>query len=90
AYGVRNTQAGQDVYGSSRPVQVAPNRFNTFDPTALNGLATNPSFPSGHTTYAFTDGILLAMLVPTQFQSMVARAAEYGDSRIRLGVHYPL
>jgi hypothetical protein len=90
AYSVTNTQPGQDVYGSSRPVQVALNRFNAFDPTALNGIATNPSFPSGHTTYAYTDGILLAMLVPQQYQSMLARAADYANSRIVLGVHYPL
>jgi subtilase-type serine protease len=90
AYGVTNTQSGQDVYGSSRPVQVAPARFNAFDPTALSGIATNPSFPSGHTTYAYTDGILLAMLVPQQYQSMLARAADYANSRIVLGVHYPL
>ncbi len=90
AYGVTNTQSGQDVYGSSRPVQVAPNRINQFDPTALNGLATNPSFPSGHTTYAYTDGILLAMLSPSLYQSSVLRASEYGNSRIVLGVHYPL
>ncbi|MEE7462826.1 autotransporter outer membrane beta-barrel domain-containing protein [Methylobacterium fujisawaense] len=90
AYGVTNTQPGQDVYGSSRPVQVALNRFNAFDPTALSGIATNPSFPSGHTTYAYTDGILLAMLVPQQYQSMLARAADYANSRIVLGVHYPL
>jgi subtilase-type serine protease len=90
AYGVTNTQPGQDVYGSSRPVQAAPARFNIYDPTALSGIATNPSFPSGHTTYAFTDGILLAMLVPQQYQNMLARAADYGNSRIALGVHYPL
>ncbi|ACA15651.1 outer membrane autotransporter barrel domain protein [Methylobacterium sp. 4-46] len=90
AYGVTNTQAGQDVYGSSRPIQVAPGRYAIFDPTALNGIATNPSFPSGHTQYAFTDGILLAMLVPQQYRSMLSRAAEYADSRIVLGVHYPL
>ena len=90
AYGVRNTDPGQDVYGSSRPVQVRPTGINQFDPTSIAGLATNPSFPSGHTTYAFTDGILLAMLVPQQYQSMMARAAEYGNSRVVLGVHYPL
>ena len=89
-YGVTNTQAGQDVYGSSRPVQVAPSRFIAFDPTALNGIATNPSFPSGHTTYAYTSGYLLAMLVPQQYQSLLLRASEYGESRIVLGVHYPL
>ncbi|WP_245291185.1 phosphatase PAP2 family protein, partial [Methylobacterium aquaticum] len=90
AYGVTNTQPGQDVYGSSRPIQVAQGRYTIFDPTALNGIATNPSFPSGHTTYAFTDGILLAMTTPQAYQSMLLRASEYGESRIVLGVHYPL
>ena len=90
AYGVSNTGPGQDIYGSSRPVQVAPNRLNGYDPNALTGLATNPSFPSGHTTYAYTDGILTGMLVPQNYQSMLLRASEYGNSRIDLGVHYPL
>ncbi len=90
AYGVRNTGAGQDVYGSSRPIQVAPSQYNIFDPTALNGIATNPSFPSGHTQYAYLDSYLLAMLVPQQYQSMLMRASDYGNSRIVLGVHYPL
>ncbi|MGX7707293.1 autotransporter domain-containing protein [Methylobacterium sp. Gmos1] len=90
AYGVTNTQPGQDVYGSSRPIQVAQSRYTIFDPTALNGIATNPSFPSGHTTYAFTDGTLLAMTAPQAYQSMLLRASEYGESRIVLGVHYPL
>lgn len=90
AYGVNNTQPGQNVYGSSRPAQVAPTQINLFDPTALNGITTNPAFPSGHTNYAFTDSILIGMLVPQQYQSMLSRAAEYGDSRIVLGVHYPL
>ncbi|SFJ33383.1 outer membrane autotransporter barrel domain-containing protein, partial [Methylobacterium brachiatum] len=90
AYGVSNKQRGQDVYGSSRPVQAAPGRFNIFDRSALNGLETNPSFPSGHTTLAYTHSLLLAMLVPQQYQSMLLRASEYAESRIVLGVHYPL
>ena len=90
AYGVRNTQAGQDVYGSSRPIQVAQGRYTIFDPTALSGIATNPSFPSGHTQYAYTDSYLLAMLVPQQYQNMLLRASDYANNRIVLGVHYPL
>ena len=90
AYGVTNGQSGQDVFGSSRPIQVAPSKINFFDPTALNGLSTNPSFPSGHTTYAYTDSILLAMLVPQEYQSMLYRGSAYANSRIVLGVHYPL
>jgi uncharacterized protein with beta-barrel porin domain/membrane-associated phospholipid phosphatase len=90
AYGVSNTGSGQDVYGSSRPAQVAPSKINLFDPTALAGINTNPSFPSGHTNYAWTDSILTGMLVPQEYQSMLSRAAQYGNSRIVLGVHYPL
>ena len=96
AAGVTNTQAGQDVYGSSRPVQVAPAAtstaagINQFDSTSIAGLSTNPSFPSGHTNYAYTDSVLIAMLVPQDYQSMLARASAYGNSRIVLGVHYPL
>jgi membrane-associated phospholipid phosphatase len=89
AYGVTNTQSGQDVFGSSRPVQVSTS-INSFDPTALNQLAGNPSFPSGHTNYAYTDSILLAMLVPQEYQSMLYRASAYANSRIVVGVHYPL
>jgi outer membrane autotransporter protein len=90
AYGVTNTGANQDVYGDSRPVQVTPNGVKGYDPTALTGLATNPSFPSGHTTYAFTDSILIGMLEPQDYQAMLLRGSEYGNSRIALGVHYPL
>ena len=90
AAGVRNTDPGQDVYGSSRPVQARPNAIAQFDPTSINGLTTNPSFPSGHTNYATTDSILLGMLTPSLYQSMLLRGSEYADSRIVLGVHYPL
>jgi hypothetical protein len=90
AYGVKNTDPGQNIYGSSRPVQVRPNEINQFDPTAISGLTTNPSFPSGHTTYAYTDSILLGMLTPELYQSSLSRGAEYANSRIVLGVHYPL
>jgi PAP2 superfamily len=64
--------------------------INAFDPTAISGLTTNPSFPSGHTTYAYTDSILLGMMTPALFQSSLSRGAEYANSRIVLGVHYPL
>ncbi len=90
AAGVTNLQPNQDVFGSSRPDQVVAAQINSFDPTALNGLATNPSFPSGHATYAYTDSILLALLVPQEYQSMLYRGSAYANSRIVVGVHYPL
>jgi subtilase-type serine protease len=95
AYGVKNTDPGQNIFGSSRPIQVRPPdgsapHINAFDPTAISGLTTNPSFPSGHTTYAYTDSILLGMMTPELYQSSLSRGAEYANSRIVLGVHYPL
>ncbi|MEL6063647.1 autotransporter family protein [Methylobacterium sp. DCY52] len=90
AYGVSNTQTGQDPYGSSRPYQVAPSRITIYNPLAVIGVDTNPSFPSGHAAYGFSYGMLLGMLVPQQYQSMLLRASEYGESRSVLGVHYVL
>ncbi len=90
AYGVNNTQSQQNQYGDSRPVQAAASSINQFDPNAITNLTGNPSFPSGHTTYAFTDSILIGMMAPQYFQSMLLSASEYGNSRIDLGVHYPL
>ena len=95
AYGVKNTSAGQQPEGDSRPYQVSPSKITLYDPSlnqasSSNNLLTNPSFPSGHTTYAYTESILLAMLVPQEYQSMTSRAAQYANSRIVLGAHYPL
>ncbi len=91
---------GPNMFGNSRPVQVAknsptaqpvnPSTVFVYDPTALNGLATNPANPSGHTNYAYTDSYLIAMLAPQAFQNMLSRASQYANSRIQLGVHYPL
>lgn len=89
AYGGNYTKFGRLVYGDSRPGQVS-SQINVFYNPAFNGVTTNPAFPSGHTTYAFTDSILLGMLTPSLYQSMMMRASEYGDSRVVVGVHYPL
>ena len=88
-----NANLGPNQYGSTRPVQftsVSGPNINVYDPQAIINLTTNPAFPSGHTTYAFTDSILLGMLSPQYFQSMLLRGSEYANSRISLGVHYPL
>lgn len=89
AYGGNYTSIGKNIYGDSRPGQVS-SQINIFYPSAFNGITTNAAFPSGHTTYAFTDSILLGMLTPQLYQSMLMRASEYGNSRVVLGVHYPL
>ena len=91
-----STQTPMGEFGNPRPVQVAPpSRLPVLTSTCsirprFCGLETNPSFPSGHTTYAYTDSILLGMMAPELYQSMLSRASQFANSRIVLGVHYPL
>ena len=55
-----------------------------------NGLAASGSFPSGHTTFAFTQGAGLASILPEFGTQIMTRVSEAGNNRIVLGVHYPL
>ncbi|MFT4051440.1 MAG: phosphatase PAP2 family protein [Microbacterium sp.] len=48
------------------------------------------AFPSGHTSYAYGSGILLAALLPELGPEILTRASEAGLARNALGVHYPL
>jgi hypothetical protein len=96
--------AAADAFGNSRPFQTEPNVLaisghDYLNTPADNGsynhgpimdLTNSPSFPSGHTTYGYTGGILLGLLVPERYPQMIARAAEYGNDRILMGAHYAM
>jgi autotransporter-associated beta strand protein len=94
----------QDPFGDSRPYQTEPS-VKTYTGTDYFGVSSSntayltgptqnlnssPSFPSGHTTYGYTESTLLAILIPQRFQEMITRGAEYGNDRIILGAHYTL
>jgi len=95
---------GADPCGNSRPFQtdyrIVMYRANDFGgvPSAnalyLDGpaadLRSNPSFPSGHTMYGYTESVFLGILQPQRYPQMVTRAAEYGNDRIILGAHYAM
>ncbi len=53
-------------------------------------LQSSPSFPSGHTTFGYTESVLFGILVPARYPQMIVRAAEYGNDRIILGAHYAM
>jgi hypothetical protein len=89
AYNIRPLRS-LDTLGNSRPYQVAPGQIQNFAPTILSALNNNPSFPSGHTTFGYTQELLFAVMVPERYQQLLTRASEYGNSRIVLGAHYPL
>ncbi len=104
AYGRPAGSAGADKYGDSRPFQTEPKVLKYSDPDFfgvasdnedyLSGpaqdLTGSPAWPSGHTTYGYTESVLLAVLVPARYTQMITRGAEYGNSRIVLGAHYAM
>ena len=59
--------------------------------TILRPLKTigSPSFASGHTLWAYMQGLTLAELVPARRADLLALAREIGASRELMGVHYP-
>jgi membrane-associated phospholipid phosphatase len=104
AYGLPAGAKGADPYGNSRPFQTEPHIvaiagkdfFGVASTTTayLRGptqdLSASPAYPSGHTTYGYTEALVLALLVPERYQQMIVRAAEYGNDRIILGAHYTM
>ncbi|VXD08761.1 Extracellular serine protease [Enterobacterales bacterium 8AC] len=96
------TEENRNTVGDSRPVQVAPDRIESFSAPDFFGVQTdsavsilptlrsNASFPSGHTAFGFASTYLFAEMVPERFQEFLLRGAEYGNSRVTLGAHYAL
>lgn len=74
---------GKDEFKRPRPYIVDP---------ALKSCKRNEdplsSYPSGHTSMAFSMGEVLARLVPEKAGPILARAARYGQSRIVCGQHF--
>jgi PAP2 superfamily len=104
AYDRPGGSTGADAFGNSRPFQTLPRLYayrgdDYFKRPShsldwLHGpsqpLTNSPSYPSGHTTYGYTESLVLALLVPERYQQMIVRAAEYGNNRIVVGAHYAM
>lgn len=50
-------------------------------------LAKSPDYPSGHTTWGWTIGLVLAEAIPDRSQDVLVRARAFGESRVVCGVH---
>lgn len=51
------------------------------------GFSLSPDYPSGHATWGWTVGLLLAEAAPDRSQAILARARAFGESRVVCGVH---
>ncbi len=50
-------------------------------------LVDSPDYPSGHATFGWTFGMVLAELMPDRAAELMARARSFGESRAVCGVH---
>lgn len=98
AVGIANLSLLEKQHWSNpRPFEVAPDRIHYYFGDGVSGAADpyaevggTSSYPSGHTSSSYLIGILLADMLPELAPQILTRASEVGNSRIVLGVHYPL
>jgi acid phosphatase (class A) len=80
-----DTKVAKAYFHRLRPYSVEPG-LHTCTPVKP-GKAAN-SYPSGHATLAFSMGVVLAQVLPGKAQAILARSADYAESRLICGVHY--
>lgn len=86
-----STLIEKQVFNYPRPHVAAPDRIVRYNTPQTGDLyLTSPAFPSGHTNQAVWVTTLLAYMVPEVAPQLLYRGAEAGNSRVVLGVHYPL
>jgi acid phosphatase (class A) len=74
-------------FDRDRPFEVDAAVIPCIAPT--DRLRASGSYPSGHAAFGWAWGLVLAELAPGHADAILARAREYGDSRVVCGVHYP-
>ncbi|MEQ1489056.1 MAG: phosphatase PAP2 family protein [Terricaulis sp.] len=76
-----------------------PRPYQRFQLTRVCGVSVAPapeltptigsSYPSGHAAYGWATAMVLARIWPDRAESLLARAAEFAESRVVCGVHFP-
>lgn len=74
---------GKDRFARPRPFVLEP-RLKPVVEKPPNG-----AYPSGHTVWAHTVGLVLAEMVPERRVQLMDRAEEFSNNRVVAGVHYP-
>ena len=80
----RATNHPKDIYKRQRPYLIDEGP-TCVDKTA--DLAQSPDYPSGHNTWGWTVGLILAELAPDRATEILSRAKAFGESRLVCGVH---
>lgn len=77
----------KNSYDRERPFEVDAAVTTCIE--ASDRIRASGSYPSGHAAFGWAWGLVLAELDPADADAILARAREYGDSRVVCGLHYP-
>jgi acid phosphatase (class A) len=78
------TDRPKDIYKRQRPYLIDEG------PTCIEksaALSQSPDYPSGHNTWGWTVGLIMAELAPDRATEILARARAFGEGRLVCGVH---
>ncbi len=78
------TDRPKDLYKRQRPYLIDEG------PTCIEKsplLSASPDYPSGHNTWGWTVGLIMAELAPDRATEILARARAFGEGRLVCGVH---
>jgi acid phosphatase (class A) len=81
---VRAVNRPKEFYGRKRPFLIDEGPICS---PLTPQLAASPDYPSGHATWGWTVGLILAELAPDRATEILVRARAFGESRIVCGVH---
>jgi acid phosphatase (class A) len=78
------TDRPKDIYKRKRPYLIDEGPICV---PRSDALAQSPDYPSGHNTWGWTVGLIMAELVPDRSTEILARARAFGEGRLVCGVH---
>lgn len=87
-----SSSATKTYFGVTRPIDwpSTPIRRVPKPGSAYSDVAGSLSFPSGHARIGMVEAAALAVMLPEVAPQILDRGADFGHSRIVLGVHTPL
>jgi len=80
----RVTNRPKDIYNRPRPY--LRDKGPTCVPKSAD-LSASPDYPSGHNTWGWAVGLIMAELVPDRAAPILFRARAFGENRLVCGVH---
>ena len=85
---VYKTESHLNKQGKERWARLRPPGQNP-EIKPVSRFANQGSYPSGHATFGWLTGIVLADMIPERRDEIMARAREFGLNRVIGGAHFP-